>query len=116
MDKPMSMSDKDYLIRMMSIKTNTPVITIDAIITHQFEAANEALKDNNSIELSGFGKFVFKVKKAENKLKKNIGKKEYWEKELLDISLSEQKRKSYTNKLNNTIKEIEILKTKLKIE
>jgi nucleoid DNA-binding protein len=116
MDKPISMSDKDYLIRVMSIKTNTPVAIIDAIITHQFEAANEALKINNTIELSGFGKFVFKLKKAHKKLERNIGKKEYWEKALEDNTLTEQKRQSYTNKLNNTIKEIEVLKTKLKIE
>ena len=116
MDKPLSMSDKDYLIRVMSIKTNTPVAIIDAVISHQFEAANEALKTNNTIELSGFGKFVFKLKKAQNKLQRNINKKEYWEKALEDTSLTEQKRQSYTNKLNNTIKEIEVLKTKLKVE
>jgi nucleoid DNA-binding protein len=94
MDKPLSMPVKDYLVRVMSIKTNTPVTTIDAIITHQFEAANEALKTNNSIEFSGFGKLLFKLKTAHKKLEKNIMKKEYWEKQLEDVSITEQKRHS----------------------
>ncbi len=116
MDKPNSMSDKDYLIRMMSIKINTPVVIIDAVITHQFEAANEALKSNNTVELSGFGKFIYKVKKAQKKLEKSISKKEQFEILSKDMTLTEQKRQSWTNKLNNTIKEIELLKTKLKVE
>ncbi len=113
MDRPLSMSVKDYLVRVMSIKTNTPVATIDAVISHQFEAANEALKGNNSVELSGFGKFLFKLKTAKKKLEKNINKRNYWDEALKDLTLTEQKRLSYTNKLNNTIKEIEILETKL---
>jgi len=115
MDKPISMSVKDYLCRMMSIKTNTPLATIDSIVSHQFEAANEALKTNKSVELSGFGKFVFKTKTATKKLEKAFFKRDYWTELLKDPSLTEQKRISTTNKLNNTLKEIEALKTKLNI-
>ena len=116
MDKPISMPVKDYLIRMMSLKTNTPVATLDAIISHQFEAANEALKTNNSVEISGFGKFVFKLKTAHKKLERLLSNRNFWQKELEDPTLTELKRKSYTNKLNNTLREIEIMKTKLKVE
>jgi hypothetical protein len=115
MDKPISMSDKDYLCRMLSIKTNTPLATIDAIVSHQFEKANEALKNNYSVELSGFGKFVFKTKAATRKLEKAYSKKIFFETLSKDMSLTEQKRQSYTNKLNNTLKDIEVLKTKLKL-
>ena len=37
---------------------------IDQVITHQFNSAEDATKTNNSIEISGFGKFVFNMSKA----------------------------------------------------
>jgi hypothetical protein len=69
MDKPVSLSVKDYLIRMLAIKSLTSEATIEAVVTHQFQSANEAMDTNDSIEISGFGKFYFNKKKAINKLK-----------------------------------------------
>lgn len=43
---------------------------LDAVISHQFSSANEALATNKSVELSGFGKLVFNKKKAERKIAK----------------------------------------------
>ena len=37
---------------------------IDRVITHQFNSAEDATRDKNSIEISGFGKFVFNLAKA----------------------------------------------------
>ena len=113
MDKPLSMPVKDYLVKVLSIKTNTSSSTIDAIISHQFEQVNLALQSNYTIEVSGFGKFIFNYKKAIKKMEKNIMKKEYWETLLLSPELTEQKRKSVQLKLENTLKFIEGLKPKL---
>ena len=54
--KPAAMNIKDYLIRLLAVKILTSEKTIDAVITHQFQSANEALDLNNSVEISGFGK------------------------------------------------------------
>ncbi len=46
---------------------------INQVITHQFDSTHDAFKTNNSVELSGFGKFLFNEKKARKhviKLKK----------------------------------------------
>jgi nucleoid DNA-binding protein len=113
MDKPISMPVKEYLVKVMSIKMNIPSATIDAIITHQFEEANKAMLSNNSVEIAGFGKFLFKEKKATKKLEKAYSKKELFELRLTEEGISEAKSLSNTNKLNQTIKDIEVLKKKL---
>lgn len=112
MDKPITMSVKDYLIRLLSIKTNTPVKTIEAIVDHQFQGANEALKTNYSVEISGFGKFLFNHKKAHKKWEKNLSKKQYFE-NILKSPITEQKRISVQLKLENTIKWLENIKPKI---
>ena len=38
-DKPMSMSVKDYLLRLMSIRGNISEKTLEAVVNHQFESA-----------------------------------------------------------------------------
>ncbi len=113
MDKPISMPVKDYLVKTMSIRMNIPSATIDAIITHQFEEANKALLTNNSVELAGFGKFLFKLKKAYKKLEWYHQKKEFFQAKLNEEGVTEAKKISWGNKLNNTIKDIEVLTIKL---
>ncbi len=110
--KPLSMSVKDYLIKTMAVRTNTPSALIDSIINHQFEEANNAMKNNNSIEISGFCRFIFKNPAAIRKLEKEYSKKALFE-SFLRQEQTETKKQSLTNKLNNTLKTIEELKTKM---
>lgn len=113
MDKPYSMSVKDYLMRKMSVRTNTPLKIIEAVIDHQLQGANEALKNKNTIELSGFGKFIFNVKKAHKKLDKQLSKEKQFKFLLLVPGITEAKKKSLELKLENTLKTIESIKSKL---
>lgn len=113
MDKPLSMSVKEYLTKVMSLKMNIPSSTIDAIISHQFEEANKALVCNDSVEISGFGKFLFKRKKAIKKLEKAFSKKHMFENKLKEEGLSETKINSLNNKLTQTVKDLIILSNKL---
>lgn len=69
-DKPISLSVKDFLIRKMAVKLMLDETIIDAVISHQFISANEALTNNKSIEISGFGKFYFNQKKANKRMNK----------------------------------------------
>lgn len=116
MDKPISMSVKDYLIRKMAVKIMMSEKLIESVINHQFQSANQALQENNSVEISGFGKFYFNKKKAERRMDKLLSKKAFFENQLENNELSEQKKISVTNKLNSTILSIEALKPKLNID
>jgi len=113
MDKPISMSVKDYVIRLMSVRTNIPVKTIETVVNNQFEEANKALKDNDSIEISGFGKWLFNYKKALKQQEKNHSKARLFSEKLKDETLTEQKKASWQLKLDNTLKQIEVLKPKI---
>jgi len=113
MDKPRSLSVKDYLIRMMAVKLMLPENVLDAVVSHQFSSANTALFTNDSVEISGFGKFFYNHKKAIRKMEKERMKEAYYVNALTDPTLSDTKRQSYTNKLNNTRNQIEQLKPKL---
>jgi len=113
MDKPRSLSVKDYLIRMMAVKLAIPESVLDAVVSHQFSSANIALLTNDSVEISGFGKFFFNQKKALKAMAKHKMKEAYYANALTQENLSEAKAASYTNKLNNTRNQIEQLKPKL---
>jgi len=113
MDKPQSMSVRDYLVRTLAVKLMVPEKTIDAIVVHQVQEANLALQGNDTIEISGFGKFFFNQKKAQKKMNKLIDIKSAIEKQLANPEISEHKRKGFELKLNGLLLTIENLKPKI---
>lgn len=108
-DKPVSMSVKDWLIKKMSIELFIKEPIINAVVTHQFNSANDAFKNNNSVELSGFGKFVFNVSKANRKLEKYYKVKESYLKKLE----THPNNNLIIRKLDSLIEDIKYLETKL---
>ena len=110
MDKPISLSVKDFIIRKMAVKLMMSEKTID-VINHQFNSANEALKYNNSVEISGFGKFLFNQKKAIKRLNALLSKEELYNSVILTCT-TEERKASIQLKLNTIKIEIEILKTR----
>lgn len=111
MDKPISLSVKDFIIRKMAVKLMMSEKTIDDVINHQFNSANEALKYNNSVEISGFGKFLFNQKKAMKRLNVLLSKEELYNSVILTCT-TEERKASIQLKLNTIKIEIEILKTR----
>lgn len=107
------MSIKETLIKKTSFNTMIPEKTVDVIVSHQFESATEALRKNNSVELSGFGKFLFNEKKALKKLSGREKIKSGYIKMLSDEDISEEKKRSTNVRLVSIDKEIKILKQKL---
>jgi hypothetical protein len=87
--------------------------TIDAVVVHQFDSANDALNVNDSIEISGFGKFYFNKKKAQVQYDKYTRIKQSYENLLADDSISEKKRHSTEQKLISILNDIKILKPKI---
>lgn len=59
--KPSTMSVKEHIYRKLSQDLQIPLSTIKAVIDNQFRTALSALKDNNSLEIAGFGKILINV-------------------------------------------------------
>lgn len=116
MDKPRSLSIKDYIIRKMSIKFNTPEKVIEAVVNHQFQSATLAFNDQKSVELSGFGKFLFNEKKAVKKMESMLVQKQVLEETIIDQTVTDRKRKAAEVKLESLLQAIEILKPKIDYE
>jgi len=112
MDKPINMSVKDYLVRTLAVKMLISEKTIEAVINHQFQSANEAMDFNNSLEIAGFGKFYFNEKKAAKRIGALNAKKTAMETIIADETTSEQKRRSSQVTLDKTEALINLLKTK----
>jgi nucleoid DNA-binding protein len=85
----------------MSTKLVISERVIIQVIAHQFDSANDALKNNNSVEISGFGKFVFNKKRAVAKIKKLTDVKNSYEKMLEDDELPVRKVNFIKNKLSS---------------
>lgn len=113
MDKPISMSVKDFLIRTLAVKMLTSEKTIEAVVNHQFQSANEAMDTNNSLEISGFGKFYFNEKKAKKRLTELCAKRDAMAKFAADESLPEQRRNRSKVTLEKTEASINLLKPKV---
>jgi nucleoid DNA-binding protein len=116
MDKPISMSVKDYLVRTLAVKMMISEKTIEAVVNHQFQSANEAMDTNNSIEISGFGKFYFNEKKAKKRLEDLTRKKNLMLEFIASAETSEQKKRSSQVTLEKTEALINLLKSKITYE
>jgi len=113
MDKPISLSMKDYLIRRLAVKLMTSEKTIETVINHQFQSANEALLNNKTIEISGFGKFIFNDKKALKKMSKYKDIQRAYLRHLENPDISENKRRVTELKLQSITEAINALKPKI---
>lgn len=87
--------------------------TIDAVVTHQFDSANDALNVNKSVEISGFGKFYFNQKKALTQYNKLVAIKQAYDKMLLDKNITATKRNAVELKLQIIESSIKTLKPKI---
>jgi nucleoid DNA-binding protein len=115
MDKPISLSVKDYIIRKMAVKLLKSEKAIESVINHQFTSANNALLTNNSVEISGFGKFFFNTKKAYKKLDKMFAQKTALQRQLGNPEVSEKRKETAKAKLSSLEIAIEILKPKIDV-
>lgn len=109
----MSMPLKEFLIKKLSLKSNTSERIIEAVISNQFSSAFQATATHNSIELSGFGKFVFSMKRANRTMDKYIMNKEFYEAAKGNPDLSPSQITNLDKRLATTVKNMEHLKPKI---
>lgn len=111
-DKPISMSIRDFLIKKISIDKKRSPEEIFKIISFQFDEASLATETCNSIELSGFGKFMFNEKKANKQMIKYNQQVALFTKKI-ESSTSENEIRVLNLKLKTTENNINHLKPKL---
>lgn len=102
---------KEWLIKRLSQKLNIPELVITTVINDQFVSAFKATSTHNSIELSGFGKFTFNMKKANKQMDKYNAQKT-----MLEVALSTcdpEDNRNLSMRLNTVNKNIEHLKPKI---
>jgi len=112
MDKPISLSVKQFLIRKMAVDLMVSEKTIEAVVNHQFNSMLDAMKTADIIDLSGFGRFLFNSTKAVRIMQKYTANQKLY-KELLSGDISEQKRKNLEGKLNTANVGIKALKPRM---
>ena len=89
---------------------------INQVVMHQFNGAHDALKDNNTVEISGFGKFTFNVRKANQRLVKLQRFKDGYEKDVAEGIEQTKKEAWIKNKSSTLTLTINSLKSKLNNE
>jgi nucleoid DNA-binding protein len=113
MEKPSSMTLKVWFIKEMAKELNLEEKIITTVINDQFNRAYEALTTNNSVEISGFGKFVFNHRKAEWAMKKFKSQEALFSSIIDSPDSSPAKKKNAELKLVTALKNIEDLNKKL---
>jgi hypothetical protein len=114
MNKPNTMSVKEFIIKRMAISLVVSEKIIDNVIQHQFDSANDALNTNDTVEISGFGKFFFNTKKANTHYNKLLAMKQAYENTLADTSITEKRRHSTEQRMITVLSDIKMLKPKIK--
>ncbi len=114
MNKPNTMSVKEFIIKRMSISLVVSEKVIDQVVQHQFDSANDALNTNDTVEISGFGKFFFNTKKANTHYNKLLAMKQAYENTLADTSITEKRRHSTEQRMITVLSDIKMLKPKIK--
>ena len=111
--KPYTLTMKQWLVKKLSVDLQISEKVINDVVNHQFEQASAAMKIYNSVEFSGFGKLIFYIKGAKNKLKKLKDKLEAFE----EIKRTgENKKKSLDYMIEDAKRGISIIETKLQNE
>jgi len=98
----------------MSTKLVVSEIVLNQVINHQFDSAHDALKDNNSIEISGYGKFLFNSKKAHTKVRNLEKIKASYENILKNDDISLKRSNFIKSKLSSINLTLGSLRPKLK--
>lgn len=112
-DKPVSLTIKEFLIRKMAVKMMISEKVLETVINHQFTSANEALKTNDSVEISGFGKFIFNKNKAVKKMDMLERLKKHYEETMANPDATELKKTKATQNIVNVLNNINALKPKV---
>lgn len=104
---------KEELIQKLANKFQIEETIVSKIITHQFDGANNATLSNKSVEISGFGKFLFNEGRALRQMEKYNSQLNMYNASLEDPTLSPAERRNLEMRLATVNSNIKHLKPKL---
>ena len=104
---------KKWFIRRVAIDTALDERVVDEVVSHQFAKARKAMNDGHIVEISGFGRFYFRIKKAKNKVERLKGLIKFMENTINDPSTPDNKRRSMQVILGTKIGDLKILERKI---
>lgn len=87
-----------------------PQKTVEAVISHQFQSMVEAMRIHQSIEMSGFGRFVLKPKWAKRALEASYLRLELCEGDIAQPGVKKDRMKQLEFRHNLLEEKIEALK------
>lgn len=73
---------KQMAVRKMVVDMALPEKTIEKVLEHAFKGAFKAFRENGSVEISGFGKFVMRKKNTEFHKQRYYNQLASWRKDL----------------------------------
>ena len=97
--KPSSMSVKEHIYRKLSQDLKCPLDTVKKVIDNQFRTALSALKDNNSLEIAGFGKIIINKGRLKGEIENVKFLKTYYKK-LLNTDITPKERIEFQKRLD----------------
>lgn len=106
----MNLSLKDNIIKKIVVLTGIPEKVIREVVDDSFGNAAKACLTHKSVEIGGWGKFIFCPKTAATKEKKYKSQIEVFSNKVLDETLPEYRKATYANKLKiaqENLKEVE---------
>ena len=92
-ERPHSVSHRDWFVRNLAESLKIDQGVVDKVIKHQFDSVILATHNNKSVEISGFGKFIWNHKRALSKL------------DTMDKQI-----RAFRNKISNSTSELKISK------
>jgi len=111
-NKPSTMTMKEWLVKKLSMNINTPEKIINVVIANQFDTANDAVGLHDSVEISGFGKFIFNQSRAKKRMIKYIKEKKYLLRDLEHVE-NDKEKDSLEQKLKVMNINIKVLKPRI---
>lgn len=113
----MSNDIKSLLIRTTAVKLAINEKLVQKVVDYQFQSAHEAMGNNHhSVELCGFGKFLFNNNKAKKKLASMQKTMEILQNELDHPETSKKSPVFCENVLKDTKESIESLKPMIRYD
>jgi len=103
------MSVKEHVYRMVSQELDVPHDTVKRVLDNQFRTALSALKDNNSLEIAGFGKILMNRHRLRSHIRRQKEVIKYYKKQIKDSLVKETVKVDFRERLKVEIIELKDL-------
>ena len=104
---------KQIAIRKMVVDLAIDEKIIEQVLIHAFNGAKKAFHSNNSIEISGFGKYIVSPRQVLNERQKITDKFAKWGKQLEDPNTDDMMRKNRILWTERAQEDLDLIKTLL---